>query len=201
MKRQRSRPWLGWIAPAVVLIVAGAVTVVSLRDSEDAALDPIEISADGPTFSTLDELFAASDVVVEATVVAVDEGRTISDPANPTTGLVTSLARLDVERVFAGGDVGVLIVEQEAALLDGTPIIVNGVAPNEPGQSGFWFLVAGGSDEFPYLALVNEQARILRRDDRGSVDVVGFEGVDQRSADEMCRLLDGLSSTKTSPTC
>ena len=37
----------------------------------------------------------------------------------------------------------------------------NGVVPNQVGDCGFWFLVRGGDDAFPYVALVNEQARLL----------------------------------------
>jgi hypothetical protein len=71
------------------------------------------------------------------------------------------LFQLDVITSYRGEATGSLIVEQEAALLDGTPIVVNGLRPNRVGDTGFWFLVRGNDDEFPYVALINEQARLL----------------------------------------
>ena len=50
-----------------------------------------------------------------------------------------------------------LIVEQESTLLDGTPVVVNGLDPLRPGDGGFFFLVEGEGDEFPYTALVGDQ--------------------------------------------
>jgi hypothetical protein len=88
-------------------------------------------------------------------------GRAITDPANPNTGFTTALFQLDVITSYRGEATGSLIVEQEAALLDGTPIVVNGLRPNRVGDTGFWFLVRGNDDEFPYVALINEQARLL----------------------------------------
>ena len=43
-------------------------------------------------------------------------------------------------------------------------------------QCYFWFLVDGPGDEFPYVALINEQARVLSDGDElvGSDVVVGM---------------------------
>jgi len=148
-------------------LIAGAAlfAAVSLAGSGDDSVDPLAVRADGPRFETVEELIEASELIVEGTVVAVDDGRSISDPSDPDAGIRTSLARLDIVDVFKGAARDVVIVEQEAALLDGTPIVVNGLQPNEIGQSGFWFLVEGPNDEFPYVALVNEQARVLVSDE------------------------------------
>lgn len=159
--------------PLLLVVVVAGVAVAMFRGGDaDDAPEAIDLVATGPQFSALDELVAAADVIVEGQIVAVDDGRAITDPADPTTGFTTALFQLDVERSFRGGDVASLIVEQEAALLDGTPIVVNGVEANKIGDSGFWFLVRGDDEAFPYVALVNEQARLLV--DGSGVVATGF---------------------------
>ncbi len=144
---------------AVLAVVAGA-TAWWLRD--DGAPEPVAVTATGPVAETLDELVAMSDVVVEAEVVSVTDGRAISDPSNPAAGIRTQLAELEVAVVHAG-DLGAgdqLVVEQESALLDGTPLVVNGLRALAPGDSGVFFLVAGDGDQFPYHALIGDQGWI-----------------------------------------
>ena len=67
------------------------------------------------------------------------------------------LASVRVDEVLAGDVASEILIEQEASLLDGTPIEVNGVAPLEAGQAGIYFLIAGDGEEFPYFACVNRQ--------------------------------------------
>jgi hypothetical protein len=169
VSERRRTPRLGVIAPVVLLVAVIAAAIAMLQDGGKTP-DPVALSADGLTFTTLEALFEASDLVVEGGVDSIESGRTISDPANPDAGLVTSLSSLDVEAVFKGDAIDVIVVEQEVALLDGTPIVVNGLVPNEVGDSGFWFLIRGTSDEFPYVALLNEQARLLVDDQQRVVD-------------------------------
>jgi hypothetical protein len=149
---------LRWVPP-VLLVVAAVVTATlwARRDGRDPQPETVAITAAGPHFDSAEALAAGSDVVVIATVTAVDAGRALTDPARPDAGIRTQLARLDVDRVVTGTVDGPLVVEQEATLLDGTPIAVNGLAPLVVGVSGVFFLVDGRSDEFPYRALVNEQ--------------------------------------------
>ena len=162
---ESARSWRIALPTIIVLAVGivGAWWVVGDRGDDRA--DPLAITADGPRYSTLDELTAASDVVVIGTVVRVDEGRVITDPANASAGIRTQLATVEVSDVLVGESVGPLVVEQESALLDGTPIVVNGVAPLVVGDAGALFVVRGDSDEFPYAAFVNEQAWLPIVDD------------------------------------
>lgn len=153
------------IGPAVVCAIAMWALVAAMLDGRSTP-EPVDISADGPSFDTLDGLFGAADVVVEGEVVAVDMGRPITDPGNPDAGVVTSLSVLEVSNVFKGSAASRLTIEQEATLLDGTPIVVNGLEANEVGDTGVWFLAQGTTDEFPHLALVNEQSRVLVDGDR-----------------------------------
>jgi hypothetical protein len=146
------------VVPALVVIAVVAVaTGWWLRD--DGSAEPVAISATGPVAASLDDLVAMSDVVVEARVVAVDEGRSITDPADPTAGIRTQLAELELAVVYAGDAVAgeSLVVEQESALIDGTPVVVNGLAPLGIDDTGFFFLVSGDDSEFPYHALVGDQ--------------------------------------------
>ncbi len=182
------------VLPIVVVVVAGLAALWWLRDDGiDDAPNPVSIEATGPTFTTIDELVAASDLIVEATVVDVDDGRTITDPTDPASGILTQLARVEVDSVLAGTQAGPLVVEQEASLLDGTPLVVNGVAPLVAGDTGLMFLIRGDGDEFPYTAFVNEQGwvpiveqRIAPIDPR---DAVWADFAD-RSSDDLIVLLD-----------
>lgn len=161
----RAHSWRTALPVVVVVAVAAAGAWWVLGDGADDAAAPVAIDADGPRYSTLDDLAAASDVVVVGTVVRVDEGRAITDPADPGAGIRTQLATVEVRELLAGESSGPLIVEQEAALLDGTPIVVDGVVPLVVGDTGALFVVRGDSDEFPYTAFVNEQGWLPIVDD------------------------------------
>ena len=52
-----------------------------------------------------------------------------------------------------------MIVEEPAALGDGTPVVVDGIEPLDVGDEAVWFLVAGDAETMPYFALVNRQGR------------------------------------------
>jgi hypothetical protein len=155
------RRWLEIGALAVpVLIGAGWLGVLVVSDG-DGELDPIAIEAAGPTFGSLAELVAASDLVVVAEVNGIAEGRTITDPSDPTAGIRTRLVTVEVVSTLVGSAPAALVIEEEAELLDGTPIVVNGVEPSRPDDRGIYFLVAGRDPDAPYHALVNEQGRYL----------------------------------------
>jgi hypothetical protein len=151
--------------------VAAGVGVCHTRDPAPPRptdeVTPLAVSADGPTFGALDELALASDRAIVVVVTAIGPGRSIADPTDPDAGITTQLATAEVELVLLGRSPrGTVVIEQEATLLDGTPIVVNGLAPLRAGDRGVAFLVAGGSEEFPYLALVNEQAWFALDGDR-----------------------------------
>jgi hypothetical protein len=143
-------------APLLILVVVALFTLVR---REPAPPDPVDIRAESIRYEAIADLVAASDVIIEGTVVAVGEGRAITDPENPRSGIRTQLAEVEVQRsASADGDAPALvIVEQEARLLDGAPITVNGVAPLELGHHVVLLLISGDSEEFPYTTPVNEQ--------------------------------------------
>lgn len=144
------------LLPAVLVLVIAGFAVWSLADGDDTP-EPVDVRADGPRFAELEEMGDASDLVVDATVVSIDDGRTITDPADPTAGFTTRLVQLEVHETLRGTARDVVILEQEATLLDGTPIVVNGLGAVELGQRAVWFLVVGDGEQFPYFAVINEQ--------------------------------------------
>ncbi len=161
--------WRAFLVPGALVVAVLAFALVSLDSGDDDDVEPVLIEAAGPTFATIGEMAAAADLVVEATVIADDDGRTLTDPANPDAGLRTRLYQLAVDDVLVGETGDAVLVEQEHQLLDGTPIIVNGLTPHSIGDSGLWFLVVGDSEEFPFTAVINEQGRVLVDTD-GTVD-------------------------------
>jgi hypothetical protein len=155
----------------LVLPLAAATFVVALLIGDDDSAPELDttavtVAADEPTFSSLDGLLRASDAVVAGVVDHVEEGRAISDPSDVRSGIRTQLASVRVDEVLAGDVASEIVIEQEATLLDGTPIEVNGMAPLEAGQVGIYFLIAGDGEEFPYFALVNRQGHYEVVDDR-----------------------------------
>lgn len=150
---------------------------------------PVNLRSEGPTFTSLSELVDASAVVVLARVGSVSPGRTFaapgasppapeagSSPPAPEAGISppapeagrgavrSQVLRLEVGAVLAGPDPGAtLAVEEVAELADGTPVVLDGLAPAEEGDQGFWFLAASADRSVPYLAAVGPQGRYLRR--------------------------------------
>lgn len=148
-----------WLPVALVIAVAAGGFVWWITDDEEAVPDPVDLVAAEPDFASVEELADASDLVVFGEVVGESAGRTLTDPAQPDAGIVTGLAQLRV--VEAVGEVSVdVLVEQEIALLDGTPVTVNGVAPLSVGEEGVAFLVDGARSDQPFSALVSTQAWI-----------------------------------------
>ena len=156
--------------PATLLVVGATLAVAALftvwraSDADEPAppaAQPTEVSSDAPRFDTVEEMVAASDAVVLAEVVSEADGRTITDPADPDEGVRTRLLELEVVEVLSGAVPRPLVLEEEATLLDGTPVEVDGVAPAAPGDRGVFFLVAGGSETDPHHALVGPQGRFL----------------------------------------
>jgi hypothetical protein len=143
--------------PLLPLLIGVVAVVVALRGGGDGKT--IELTSSAPDLGTVEELIAASDLVVAATVAEVADGRQITAPADPQAAVVTRLLVLDVSDVFAGAADGDVIVEEPATLGDGTPVVVDGMPPLDVGDEAVWFLVAGDDEAMPYFAVVNRQGR------------------------------------------
>ena len=140
--RARVLASIGVVALLVPIVVSGVVAIVGLARGDDVP-DPVELNSDSPTFTSLDELVEASDLVVVASVADVSEGRTLTAPDDPDAGFRTRLVELDVSRALVGEPPTPLVVEEPAELLDGTPVVVDGLEPLAEGDQAVWFLVAG----------------------------------------------------------
>ena len=115
------------VAVGLPVIAAVAVALTSMRgDGEPAA---VELPSEGPVFESFDELVAASDAVVVATVAGVSPGRVSTAPGETDAGIRTRLVELSVERTLTGQPPTPLVVEEPAELLDGTPVVFDGMAP------------------------------------------------------------------------
>lgn len=139
----------------MVLIVVGVAGygVYQLTSDDDGAPDPVDIVASEPEYTSVEALSDASDRVVDGFVLALEPGRSVTNPDDPTVGVRTQLVTVKVERTIKGAAADTIVIEQEATLLDGTPITVNGVAPLVPADRGRFYLVDGDGEQFPYAAL------------------------------------------------
>jgi hypothetical protein len=147
-----------WLLP-LVPVLAGTVAVLVAVRSDGAERSAIDIDSSAADVSTVDDLVAASDRVVVATVADITDGRQISAPADPDAAVVTRPLVLDVSVALAGSSSDDVIVEEPAALADGTPVVVDGVEPLDVGDEAVWFLVGSDAETMPYFALVNRQGR------------------------------------------
>lgn len=154
----RRRQWVA-LLPVIPLAVGAVVVGVNLLGDDRDDPEPMAISSSAPVFATLDELVAASDSVVVASVTDIGDGRTITAPGDPESGIRTRLVTLDVSDILAGEAPDPLVVEEAVALTDGTPVVVDGVQPLAEGDVAVWFLVSGHGEAMPYYAVVNRQGR------------------------------------------
>jgi hypothetical protein len=169
----------------VALIVAALLAVVlvsggsgSGSGSGDPASDgstatastepaPVDIASDSPTYATLDELLAASDLVVRARVTSTERGRVFGEPGEENA-IESRLVGLEVTETLKGAEPPPeILVEEEGWLLDGAPLIVDGLVPSATGDDAIWFLVDPSDDpqEPTPFVTTNAQGRYLIVDD------------------------------------
>jgi hypothetical protein len=122
---------------------------------------PVPVTSTAPRFDRLEELVAASDVIVMAEAVGARDGRLITDPERPDAGVRTRLVELRPVRTLMGDPGASIVLEEPATLLDGSPVELDGVQAVEIGARGIFFLVGGGSEAAPHHVLVGPQGRFL----------------------------------------
>ena len=202
----RSLPRIGRDAGALIVLAAASAAAIAVLlitiptgDGVPAPGEPLAIKAETPRFRTLADLTAAADLVVIGRVTGIREGRVIDSPG---AGIRTRLIDLTVERLLAGQLAqSTLVMEEEGWLTNGTPIIVNGIAPSRAGDLGFYFLFRGRSPEFPHYTLIGEQGRYLVDPEDGSLTgAQGDEGLSQLitalTAAELESLLEQLQTRR-----
>ncbi len=172
------RQWLIALGFVVALTAAFVGGVVFSDDSAVAPATylptPLAVEATSVyQFASLAEMVAASDAIIVGTVTAAEVGRPIGDPA--TGAIISRLVTIGVESALSGTDASAVIIEEEGALADGTPIVVNGVDPTMVGDRGIWFLDRLDDAEVPTWLTINSQGRFL-------IDGSALRGGDQRDA-------------------
>jgi len=170
----RRRSPLTWAVPVVLVLVAIVGAVVLARDPEEPppipttttapAPAPVAVDSDAARYASLDELVAASDLVVRGRVTDTERGRWFGDGTD-SARIQSRLVTLEVEDVLHGdapdGAGGTLLVEEEGWTEDGAPLVVDGAAPSADGDEGIWFLVDPGDDTTDALIIVGAQGRYL----------------------------------------
>jgi hypothetical protein len=201
-----------WIVVASVLVLAiiGALAMAVAQGSRSHSATPHTVALTSSTrhqFADVGELVGASDLVVVGRVIADEDGRTFGNPSGTDSAAPAAIRShvltLRVERVLAGAEPStdpnaVVLVEEEYALGDGTPLRVDGMRRGRMGDRGVWFLTASTDPDFPAYALVNAQGRYLFA--RGGVR--GGDGTDAlvRSMERLRpnQLQDAVSAATTS---
>jgi hypothetical protein len=151
--RRISWTWVPLASILLAVVANGSWMLFHGVDGATSTPATVDVVASERDYATAAELADASDRVVDGTVVAIETGRPLTDAADPTVGVRTQLVSIEVIRMVKGDAVETVVIEQEATLLDGTPITVNGVAPVAVGDDGRFYLVDGDGEEFPYAAL------------------------------------------------
>jgi hypothetical protein len=187
---KRGHRWIGALPIAAIAVAVGWGGWMLVDDDNDPR-PPVDIASAAASMASLADLVASASMVVEGEVVDVEDGRTITASSDPTTGIRSQLVHIDVARSWLASR-DVVVVEQEASLLDGTPITVDGQEPLQVGDRGVFLLVDGHSDEFPYSALVDARAVFLL----GAADRIAAGGTvfDGRDISDLRAALDALAS-------
>jgi hypothetical protein len=149
-----TRRWWVLAGGLLLVVVAVAVALVIARERR-----PVGIAVTDPPASDLAGLLDRADLVVVGHVVAVTEGRVLSDPVDPTSAVRTQFAQLEVNEVTIGEASDRLVLEEVAALADGTPATVEGARPSQVGDAGLYFLVRDAGQG--RVALAGPQGRYL----------------------------------------
>jgi hypothetical protein len=190
---RRRRGAIRRLLAASALAISGGATVRHAVGESPTALaaaevrtQPIDLVFVSEPFGDLAELVAAADLVVVGRVRAIGAGRAFTDPLDPTLGIISELAEIDVEAVLVGTAPSTLVIESESTLLDGTPVVVGGVGPPTVAERGVYFLVSGGAADLPYFAIVGPQGRmrVVGSGDDGRIAVV--------ADDPLSASIDGL---------
>jgi hypothetical protein len=174
--------WARWGPVGALVLALGAGLLVwstsggDAPSRQDAARTPMAVSSDAPRRSSLDELVAASDLVVRAAVVSTERGRLFGDPGDDNA-IESRVVRLRVTDVLHGTGVtagDALLVEEEGWSADGAPLVVDGLSGSAPGDDAIWFLTEVGTDEESRYVVVSAEGRYLVDGDR----LIGATGDD-----------------------
>lgn len=140
VSRSSSAGWRQWAALVTVLlaVVGVAALVVGHRDRR-----PVDLAVLDAPATSLHQLVDRADLVVVGRIVEVSPGRVLSDPDDPDRAVRTQFAQLEVDEVTVGPARTRVVLEEVAALADGTPATVEGVGASAVGDAGLYLLAVG----------------------------------------------------------
>lgn len=155
--------------------------------------NPVErfVAADGPVYSTGEELTDVSDVAVIGTVLGVqsryvDNG---GDPANDPFALAHVRFNVEVEEWLKGDGASTIVVDT----IDLTGVEAHGTTSLAEGERVALFLKALTHDDVPHAVSEGDTVYVVSGSDDGVFDIVGSE-VFARSAE-----FEALSENPESP--
>lgn len=200
-----------------VLMAIALIAFVFQKPSGPSQVDVgalVDVEASEPVFDNLQKLYENSDAVISGRVISQVPGRSITNPSDPTNGIRTAIFTVAVEEVFSLNSASgaatrnnessagqssdsnsesmveipkQVKIEVEIALLDGTQISLNGVAPPAVIERRLFFLITSDDPRFPHFAIVNSQGsyllsgqELLDVDERSPL--YGIESLDDLSA-------------------
>ncbi len=174
-------------APLVIGLLA-ATLLWRQQSTPETAAKAVDIPGTQQSFDTLPELLDNTTIAVSGTVDRVEVGQTYTDPNKPDAGFISQFANVRVDATLYGPSSSDVIVEQEATLLDGTPITIDGTSPLVEGERVVLFLVQGTTSQNRHFGIVGTQGRYEVDVDSGSsvLRVVGL------SPDSSTPSFDGL---------
>jgi hypothetical protein len=160
-----------WAVAVALVVGAGAAGFAVAFDTHEPVDPPARVAVDSDArhrFSDLAQLVSASDLILAGRVVSSEAGRVFGNPgtAADSSAIRSHVLTLQVDGVLAGrgapaASSAVVLVEEEASLTDGSPIVVDGMRATRVGDRGLWFLVASNDPEFPGYTIVNSQGRYV----------------------------------------
>lgn len=161
-----------WVAPALAVVLAAVLAAVLLTtgsssptEEEPAATTtttepaPVAVESDAPAYATLADLVAASSLVARVTVTSVERGRVFGDPEEDGAIESRLVGVALVETLHGEAPPDEFLVEEEGWLLDGSPLVVDGLGPSEVGDEVIWFLVDPTDTEPSPFVGTNAQGR------------------------------------------
>ncbi len=180
-------------------LILAAIGLYAVWDTDTAPKPPQDLSPrtvhaeQGFLFTTLDKLLQASDAVIVGRVLRVGPGREIGGiqtPTSdrPTSGIVTRIAEVEVERLLAGSiprsyrkqktaedptkeprqdpkdqqtsnAAEMIIIEEEGWTSSGHPLVIPGMSTMFPGERAIFFLWAGRHSQEAFYSVVNNQGK------------------------------------------
>jgi hypothetical protein len=160
-----------WFAAILLLAVASSCTTSHPSTNESSSVIPMQLFY----FSSLPEMVATSDLVIEGTVKSVEPGRVVGEgDAAIQFGQVT----LSVNRVLFGKIEFSSVVLEEFGLESGHP--------SQVGDHGVYFLTQKNDGQGPqFFRIVNSQGRFL---DDGDSKLIA---IDDQSV--WVKLIEGMS--------